>query len=136
MRRPCRLAPGLALLILAGCGPQEPYPVPVKGTVTLDGKPLAEGKISFITPGQVPEVLDVKDGRIDGKVKWGEKRVEVAAYRPVTITPNIPANVRALMKDGKENYLPRNYHRDSILKADVKERGDNAFTFALTSTGN
>ena len=65
----------------------------------------------------------------------GRKRAEVAAYRPVPIPANIPASMRPLMKDGQENYLPAKYNRDSTLKADVKERGDNSFAFDLTSPG-
>src|ERR1700733_7723987 len=105
----CRVGWCLLALILAGCGPKTPVPVPVKGTVTLDGNPLPEGRISFITPGQVPEMLDVKDGRFEGKVKPGKKRVEVGAYRPTRIPDHIPASMRAMMKDGKENYLPPRY---------------------------
>jgi hypothetical protein len=127
--------PSLAasLLILAGCGPREPVPVPVRGTVTLDGAPLAEGKISFITPGQVPETIDITNGTFDGMAKWGQRRVEIAAYRPYRIPPDVPKSMHPLMKDGKENYLPTKYHRDSELTADVKAEGPNEFTFALTS---
>ncbi|MBN9120425.1 MAG: hypothetical protein J0I06_14925 [Planctomycetes bacterium] len=122
-----------SLLILTGCGTREPVPVPVRGTVTLDGAPLPEGKISFITPGQVPETIDVANGTFDGEAKWGQRRVEIAAYRPYRIPPDVPKSMHALMKDGKENYLPPRYHRDSALAADVKASGPNEFTFELTS---
>jgi hypothetical protein len=121
------------LLFVAGCGPKEPYPVPVEGTIALDGKPLAEGTISFITPGKVPEIVDVKAGRFAGKVKWGERRVEIAAYRPYQIPPEAPKHLHELMKSGKENYLPQRYHRQSTLTAQVKESGDNTYKFELTS---
>jgi hypothetical protein len=129
----CRVGWCLLVLILTGCGPSAPVPVAVKGTVTLDGVPLPEGRISFITPGQVPEMLDVKDGRFEGKVKPGKKRVEVGAYRPTRIPDHIPASMRAMMKDGKENYLPPRYHSESTLDAEVVERGENDFPFELTS---
>src|SRR5581483_5970329 len=127
------LLPGLFLLALCGCSSGEPYPVPVRGTVSVDGKPLAEGKISFLTPGKVPEMLDIKDGQYTGKVNWGERRVEIAAYRPYRVPDDAPAHLRPLMAQGKENYLPRKYHRDSTLQAEVKASGDNEFNFELAS---
>ncbi len=126
-----------ALLMLSvfalGCGSGEPVPVPVRGTVTLDGVALAEGQISFITPGQVPEVIDIKNGSFDGKAKWGNRRVEIAAYRPVRITPDVPKHVIPLMEGGKENYMPDKYHKNSTLSADVQASGPNEFKFELLS---
>ncbi len=45
----------IAVLLLAGCGPQYDVTLhPVAGTVTVDGKPLANGKVDFRpTPGSV-----------------------------------------------------------------------------------
>jgi hypothetical protein len=123
----------ILLFLVFGCGPKELVPVPVHGTVTLDGKPLREGKISFIIPGQVPKVLDVEDGQFVGEVKPGEQRVEIAAYRPYRIPPDAPASLRPLMEGGKENYLPARYHRDSTRMETVRETGDNEFQFTLTS---
>jgi hypothetical protein len=121
------------LLILCGCGPREPYPVPVSGTVNLNGKPLAEGVVFFITPGKVPEQLDIKEGQFSGKVKWGQRRVEFAAYRPYRIPPEVPKSMHPLMQGGKENYLPQKYHRDSTLTVEVQETGENTFAFDLVS---
>lgn len=130
MRRCCL---GILLLIALGCGPKEPSPVAVAGTVNLDGKPLGEGKIFFVTLGKAPEIVDIAEGRFMGKVLPGDRRIEIAAYRPYQIPPEVPKSMHALMKDGKENYLPRRYHRDSALKAEVKQTGKNEFTFDLES---
>lgn len=123
----------LLLMTLVGCGPGAVVPVPVKGTVNLDGAPLLEGRIFFITPGLTPELIDIKDGSFAGQVKPGVKRVEIAAYRPVTIPPDVTPGVAELMKDGKENYLPARYHSKSTLEETVKPDGPNEFTFDLTS---
>ena len=118
-------------MVLLGCGPKEPFPVSVSGVVKLEGKPLVAGRISFITPGKVPEILEIVDGRFSGKVMTGERRVEIAAYRPYQIPADIPKSMHALMKDGKENYLPEKYSRNSELTANVKDMGNNEFTFDL-----
>jgi hypothetical protein len=123
----------ILLLLFVGCGPRSPVPVSVTGTVTLDGKPLKEGQVSFITPGQVPEILPVEEGSFSGEVTSGVKRIEIAAYRPVRIPPDVPTSLRPLMEGGKENYLPARYHRDSTLTETVHEQGGNEFQFTLTS---
>lgn len=123
----------LAVLLSAGCEPKGPYPVPVKGTVTLDGKPLAEGVISFVDLGDVPELIDVKDGVFNGRAKWGQRRIEIAAYRPYQIPKEVPESMHALMQGGKENYLPERYHLKSELTAEVTKNGPNEFSFAVTS---
>jgi len=131
MRATCILIP--FLILFAGCGPKEPIPVAVSGTVNLDGKPLVEGKISFITSGKVPEILDIANGRYEGKVLTGERRVEIAAYRPYQIPPEVPKSMHPLMEGGKENYLLEKYHRESILTASVQPTGANEFVFNLVS---
>jgi hypothetical protein len=45
----------LALLAaLPGCGPSRPGTVPVRGTVTLDGQPLAGAAVMFMPPAGRP----------------------------------------------------------------------------------
>lgn len=124
---------GLSLFATIGCGPGEPTPVPVHGMVTLDGTPLADGQISFITPGQVPEVIEIKNGVYNGKVKWGKRRIEIGAYRALQIPPEVPKSMYPLMEGGKENFLPEKYNAQSELSADVKAKGSNEFNFELYS---
>ena len=120
-------------MFLVGCDGKD-RPVAVQGEVTLDGKPLEKGKISFITPGQVPEQIDIQAGAYSGKVKAGKRRVEIGAYRPYQIPPEVPESMRPLMKGGEENYLPDVYHTNSTLEADVTSGGKNKFDFKLSST--
>jgi len=78
---------GLAcLLLLVGCGPAAPKLYPVSGTVTLDGQPLADGKIYFRTVenGQV-DTLPVTAGKFSGQVLAGPRRVEIVAYKMIQI---------------------------------------------------
>src|SRR5260370_36447839 len=77
----------VAALFVAGCGESPPPLVQVKGTVTVDKHPLAEGNILFITPGQAPETLPIKDGAFEGMVQAGERRVEILAYKDA---PSVP----------------------------------------------
>ena len=74
--RTCSL--GLLVIALVGCGPREPIPVGVSGMVKLDSKLLAEGKISFVTPGRAPEILDVVNGKFEGKVLPGVAALDEA----------------------------------------------------------
>jgi hypothetical protein len=114
-------------LLLAGCS-VGPGSAPVSGTIKLDGKPLADGEISFITVGYPPETLPVKDGSYQGKVKVGEHKVEVAAWRDA---PQMMGGKE--IGRTKENYIAPRFNQQSQLKADVKASGSNTFSFEVYS---
>lgn len=121
----------VAVFILAGCGgPAAPPQVQVKGTVTLDQKPLKEGEITFSTPGKSPETLPINNGEFQGMVQVGEKRVEIAAYKDA---PPPPPMEGVTFEPSKINYLPARYHSDSTLKASVTAQGPNEFKFEVKS---
>ena len=115
-------------LLFVGCS-NKPKMVSVSGKVTLDGKPLPEGEIIFASPGLVPETLPIKDGKYEGKVQVGNKRVEIAAYR------DGPRQFMGTQDMGpsRENYIPARYNVNSTLKAEVSDSGPKEFDFAVTS---
>lgn len=108
-----RSAAGVAIVVLLtlslslGCGRKGPRPVPVSGTVTVDGKPLAGGAITV-----APEKGRAAGGRIgpDGRfvlstwvqgdgVAAGTHRVEVIASKPLSSNRRqwlVPKKVRSL----------------------------------------
>jgi hypothetical protein len=63
--RPRRLAVGLVLALIAGCGGdvEGPPTVPVSGTLTVDGKPVSQGTVHFHPANGRPATGMVKDGK-------------------------------------------------------------------------
>jgi hypothetical protein len=115
--------------MLAGCQKQRTFAptFPVHGAVTLDAKLLPDGMISFISPesGDL-QALPIKEGKYEGQVRAGKRRVEIRAYLP-------RSGPRKPLEPPPKNYLPARYNADTILTADVAEQGPNAFDFALSS---
>jgi len=79
-------AAGLLLLGLAGCGEESSENTArLKGSVTLDGDPIAKGTINFLPeePGQAaPASAQIAAGQYDVKaVPLGKVRVQIIATR-------------------------------------------------------
>ena len=110
----------LALLAFAGCGPTAPTSSVVKGTVTLDKRPLPSGTIYFYSEeGRPPEAVEVVNGEFEATLTSGEKRLEIFSYRKVTkpaiIDPLAP-KTGAPPEGAKENFLPARYNTQTTLK--------------------
>ncbi len=121
----------VVLALLAGCGPARPKKVQVSGTVTMDGKPLQKGEIYFMVPegGTPPDILPVNNGKFDGKVTVGKKRVEVTSPQPVPTKPG------AVQMGPPEviNLVHEDYSVNSKLTADVSDAGLNPSQFEVKS---
>jgi hypothetical protein len=126
MRSVTLLAVWLGLWAMLGCGKSGPELVPVSGTVTLDGEPLAEGFLYFKTIRTgAHERFDIKAGEFTGMAEVGTRRVEVCANRPKTV-----------IIDGAKIQVPNNivhpsFNTESRLTAEVTREGPNRFTFAV-----
>lgn len=80
MRRIAFMLAGLCCVSLVGCsggGAAVPKKAQVSGSVTLDGKPMAEGQVRFNVTGQAPIDVPVKDGAFSGEAFTGENRIDV-----------------------------------------------------------
>lgn len=132
-RFPSKTRPGhlvvLALLqcvaVVAGCGGDGK--VPVSGTVTWNGKPLADGNIIFtpMDPTIGPDASRVTNGRFEFRSSPGKKRVEVFADRAVGAVDPVMHTQR------REQYIPTRYNEDTELTVRVNSDGENRFTFDL-----
>ncbi|WP_165070745.1 hypothetical protein [Paludisphaera rhizosphaerae] len=144
MSRPTASLRSLALLTalttslaLTGCGEREPERHPVAGKVSLDGKPLATGKVTFVPlDGPTASVAEVRDGvfqvdRASGPAS-GRYQVEIVA---VALTgkkipnPDVPGR----FLDEERDLVPERYNLKSELIAEVAPGAQNAFEFALSS---
>jgi hypothetical protein len=120
-------------LFAYACTPPSPHQeqtYPVSGTVTLDGAPLADGEINFITRETAAlDVLPIKNGKFEGQAKAGKRRVEIKAFREEEVVPMPGADPQRT----RVNYIPPQYNANSKLTAEVTPDGANQFTFEVFS---
>ncbi|MFO0819224.1 MAG: hypothetical protein U1A77_14855 [Pirellulales bacterium] len=124
----------LAVVVFGvGCGPKDPVGpklVPVKGTVTLDGKPMESGDVIFTAPGNAhTSSFEVKGGAYAGQAAPGENKVAVMSYKQGE------AVQMGDQKFGGEkvNFIPAKFNHQTTLTAKVAEGGANEFNFEVTS---
>jgi hypothetical protein len=115
-----------------GCTPaakKAAETVPVKGTVNLDDKPMADGEIWFSVPGETVNNLTIKNGAYSGNAHPGKNKVEIYQYKegpPLTTDPDKKAT--------KVNTLPAKYSgTESKLDANVTKGGPNDFKFDIST---
>ncbi len=132
---------GVASLVMAmtGCVDSGPATYPVKGTVTFDGQPVADGQIIFYATetGVTPDAAPIKDGKYSLVAREGQKRVHIEATRVVP-GKMIPRPAPATGEDPvTEMYIPESYNTKSTLEAFVTDSArDNEFDFTLKSDGS
>jgi hypothetical protein len=122
------LATVIVLAVGCGDGKKKLTTVEVKGSVTLDGKPMHDGEIYFILAGQAPTQFEVKDGAFSGKANAGKNKVEIRSYKvgpPLTTDPE--------NKPTKTNFIPDRFNATTTLEEEVKVGGSNDFKFDVVS---
>jgi len=122
----------LALVWGFGCsGRTGPAPTAdVKGTVTMDGKPLPEGELHFSVTGYPPSVLKVANGTFKGQAPIGQNRVELFIYVDAPAHPKYSAEGAS----GKMNTSPGKYWGpNTALDAGVSATSVNDLKFDLKS---
>jgi hypothetical protein len=133
------VAAALCLAVLTGCGGAKVPPrVALEGTVTLDGKPLADGNIRLLPAADTDGGMigaKIADGRFafpaERGASPGKYRVEIGASRPTG--RKVPDPRREEPVDEFVQYLPDRYNSQSTLTAEVTATGPNRFEFALSS---
>jgi hypothetical protein len=139
LRQASRMSGRAKLLLIAlavapsvlGCS-SEPSQGTVKGTVTLDGQPLASGLINFVAVDASAPTAEatITAGQYEAVVPPGEKRVEIRApkitgKRKMYDTPDSPT------VDVVTELLSPRYNVDSTLTMTVGE-GEQEKSFELT----
>ena len=121
----------LGLVWSFGCTPAPPSGPPlagVKGTVTLDGKPVTTGEVHFELTGAPAKSCEIKDGTFSGEAAVGKNRVEVFIFAEG------PASDKYGGLRSKTNTAPQKYWgTNTTLSATVDAGKANEFKFDLTS---
>jgi hypothetical protein len=123
----------LAIIGSFGCSSSQrkgPAPTaPVKGTVTMDAKPLRTGEIHFGILGYPPQISQITNGTYSGEAPIGKNQVEIYIYvdgPPSPKNPGVPTKINTSP--------PRYWGRKTTLAAEVAADGANEFKFDLTSS--
>ncbi|MBP3957148.1 hypothetical protein J8F10_17935 [Gemmata sp. G18] len=137
MSRYCIL--GAVLLVtagLCGCGDATPKRGPIRGTVTVDGEPLAAGKVRFFAlTGGISAEGDIQDGRYEIPVERGptsgKYRVEIVTEKKTgRKVPDRDAGPGE-MKDEIVNVIPPKFNRDSTMQIDYDSGAGTPHDFSL-----
>jgi hypothetical protein len=121
---------GLAATLAFGCARHDgPERAVVFGTVTYNGKPVADGMVYFIPqaastlPKSGAAIADGKyraDG--NGGVPVGTHKVRIEAYRYASqsAAPGLPAPPAKSKTGPRQQYLPAKYNADTMLELTVE----------------
>jgi hypothetical protein len=127
-RWPCFAGLCLIAVVTLGCGPSGPSLYKVSGTVTWNGRPLADGVIIFspVDGAVAPDSGKIVQGKYQFSTRAGSKRVEILATR------DIPGKIDPVMKAPvREQYIPAIYNVNSTLTATVTPEGPNHWDYEL-----
>ena len=117
----------IGLTLGCGGGSNSRIPLeetPVKGSVTVKGKALAEGEIYFVVSGYAPNVIPIENGEYSGKAKVGSNRIEIRSWKA-----GPPLSTDPTKQPTKVNTIPSAYNDSSKLTAEVQSKGENDFKF-------
>lgn len=115
------------IVLILGCNNQEA--ASVHGDVTVDGKPLEKGVITFTGPDGKSSKANIENGKYDLRTTPGSNRVQISA--PVATGKRKEYNgPNAPLVEITEESLPAKYHTKSELTFDVKA-GSNTKDWAV-----
>jgi hypothetical protein len=146
--KPCCPIAAVALLLwalaLGGCSndpwnPVDTLPrVPVAGTVTLDGTPLAQGMIQF-NPAPETNGTTVAAEITGGKYAIAKAQGPVPGKHKVVVSSHPPARLKPGEPPGgtpklTPETIPAKYNTQSTLETEVPAGGSQTLDFALKSS--
>ncbi len=117
-------------LVLLGSCSREPKLYPVSGSISLDGQPVSDGDILFLSAdgARGPDPGQIKNGKYELKTTAGSKRVQIS------VSKIRPGGARGAGGEPvPEEYIPARFNLESELTADVQKAAENVANFDLKS---
>ena len=134
---------GFGLVCASGCGGRSYKYVPVSGTVTLNGHPLANATVTFlpVAPEGTTEAGDSSVGKTNEKGEFTLETVKgvngaLVGRHNVSVSqlnPDVGDTDRRPRRGALTNALPRRYNNDTELTFEVPAGGTDKAEFKLTS---
>jgi hypothetical protein len=121
----------IVVLSLSGCSNHgSPKLVPIQGSVTLDGVPLTDASVNFVSQANNASLggANIKDGAFQVRLPAGAYKVQILASRPVPGS-SVPDMGGAPVL---QSIIPARYNSATSLTADVAD-GHAPLSFSLMS---
>ncbi|MDR1382790.1 MAG: hypothetical protein LBJ67_02925 [Planctomycetaceae bacterium] len=123
----------LFAVLLTGCGKSDGR-IAIRGNITLDNIPLADGTITFFPTGGGSGVSSggsIQQGYYTSDLMPGKYVVQITANRKTgKMLPSSPGDPPL---EEFEQYIPTKYNKKSELTIDVENKSKQTFDFALES---
>lgn len=125
----------LTLLGASGCGEGGPPRASVQGTITWEGTPIEDGKISFIPQNGGPEVTAKIIGgkyelpKIEGPV-IGTNLIAILGLRNLGPQEAGPPHPPGTMIETTQQFIPTEYNNSSKLTVEIQD-GENTHNLVL-----
>lgn len=124
--------PLAGMLLMVGCGEAGPKLCDIKGNVSLDGSPMAEGEVLLSAEGSVvTQTLPISGGEFSGQIQPGTYRVQVFQYVEIAPTPDATGYVPP--DPIRRNVIPPQWNTASTLTEVIPDSGKQDITLAITS---
>ncbi|MDR0610493.1 MAG: hypothetical protein LBG58_10320 [Planctomycetaceae bacterium] len=135
----------LLLLIISGCNTNNPQErIPIRGEVTLDGKPLEHGEILFSSiAGSTPAVSTgsfIKNGTFSLPAKQGliPDQTYSVHFRSIETIQGVQEEIEEIKNQTRipyktRNLIPPKYGAKSTETVTATKKSPNVFQFNLTS---
>src|SRR5262245_24263105 len=138
MHGSCSLVAALALVVGCSSAPPAPKRGKIEGKVTVNGKPVAAGRICFmaIDPNGTNVATIIKDGDFSVPPDQGPTRgkYRVDFYVPPATKRRFPDDdIPAKSIEEAPETLPRRYNYDSNITADYDPGNPQPLNFQLTT---
>lgn len=92
---------------------------------------MADGEIAFVSVEEgLRDTLPVRDGKFQGEIRAGQRKVEVAAYREERQGVEMYGDQAPI---SKINYVAPEFNSNSKLVASVNTQSANEYKFDVTS---
>jgi hypothetical protein len=92
----------------AGCdGNKGPVYTNVSGTITVNGKPLDKGTITFTSDGRPPTQAEIVDGKYAGQAIVGANKVAISARRKAAAAKAMNPQAKAMMDAQLKGYAEK-----------------------------
>ena len=108
------------IVVIAGCS-GGPVMTTVEGTVSVDGKPLGNGSITFEpADGQGRTAgATIEDGKYVAEVPPGQKKVRITGFEVTGQVPAYQGMPNSPMRDVVKDVVPEKYNAKSQLELSV-----------------